>query len=220
MYLPNTAHQQGLHRAFRADSTITTGGTAQLILPVASSRASLMVMNISSYAMYLEHGPARFLFTISGGQVTGSSIVNAGFNYTTAPEIELRGGFGPYVANSSWSGIGLNDSQAPSGLAVQGDISTNVTYNRPARAHCTISGGAVNSIVIDDEGYGYINPPMAYVKNNNFDPFGCAVPSTTSGIYLAPTDGYYLINGTTCWTDQVALYCGTSAAPFVCEYMV
>jgi hypothetical protein len=144
MYLPQSQSQGGLHRAFRADGTITTGGTAQLILPVAGSRCMLMIMNTSSGAMFMEHGPIRATATISGGSVTSCTITNAGFGYTNAPSIEFSGGGNSYVASSSWNGLGLIGSNSPRGLATQGDISSNVTYNRPAKAHFVMSGGAAS----------------------------------------------------------------------------
>lgn len=220
MYLPQAAHQHGLHRAFRADGTLSSTA-AQLILPVALSRSMLMIMNTSTNAMYMEHGAARITATISGGSVSALTITNAGFNYTLPPIIEFRGGYGPFVANNVWNGLGLIGSNSPTGLANQGDVVGNVTYNRPARAHCVLSAGAVSSVVIDDGGWGYVNPPELIIKNHENDPFGCAVPTDGAGggIYLAAPGGTYYLNGTTCWTDQVALI-GTSGATFVVEYMI
>jgi len=219
MYLPNAAHQSGLHRAFRADGTITAGGTPQLILPVAQSRSMLMVMNTSSAALFMEHGPARALATVSGGVLTAVTVTNAGFGYTNAPSVEVKGGAGPFVANSVWSGLGMHSAPTPTGLATQGDT-TAPTYNKPARVHCVLTGGAVSSVVIDDPGFGYVNPPELIFKNHDNDPFGCAVPSATIGICLPAVNGYYYINGTACWTDAIALYGGTTGQTFVCEYMV
>jgi hypothetical protein len=220
MYLPNSNHQQGLHRSFRADGTLAGTG-AQLILPVAYSRCMLMVMNTSASVMFLEHGPARFTATISGGVVTAVTITNPGFGYTVPPVLEFRGGFQPFVANASWNGLGLLGSDSPTGIATQGAVAGNRTFNAPASAHCVLTGGAVTSVVIDTGGYGYINPPEIVVKNEARDPFGCAAPTNGAGggICLPATNGFYYVNGTSCWTDQVALI-GSSGASFVCEYML
>lgn len=215
MYLPQTAHQGGLHRSFRADGTLASTA-AQLVLPVAPFRAMLLVQNISASIMYLEHGTPRALATVSGGGVTGTTITNAGFGYTNPPSIEFKGGYLPFVANASWNGLGIHSGQAPTGIATQG-LSSNPTYNRPARAHCVLTAGAVSSIVIDDPGYGYINAPEMIFKNHDNDPFGCAVPSSTSGIVLAANGGTYLLNGTFCHTDQIALI-GATGAAFTVEY--
>jgi hypothetical protein len=215
VHLPNTAHQVGLHRAFRADSTLTSSA-AQLVLPVAPTRSYLFVQNISGNIMYLDHGPIRISVTMSGGVVTACTVINGGFNYTLPPLIEFQGGFLPYVANSSFSGIGLHGTPSPTGLSQQGD-SAAPTYNRPAKARCILSGGAVTSIVVDDGGFGYVNAPFALIRNNDFDPFGCALPSSTSGIVLAANGGSYSLNGTFCHTDQIALI-GTTNAAFCVEY--
>lgn len=222
MYLPETNSQAGYHRCFRADSSLSSSA-AQLVLPVAISRCYLLIQNIGTHLMYLDHGPARLTVTMSGGKVTACTVANAGFGYTLAPTIQFHGGFTPYVAYSTWNGFGLLPAQSPTGLANQGDVSGNVTYNRPAQAHCVMSGGAVSSVVIDDGGYGYINTPEAIVINSPNDPFGCALPSSTSGIVLAAggTAGIigsqYALNGTFCHTDQIALI-GTSGDYFTVEY--
>lgn len=220
MYLPQAPHQAGHHPSYRADGTIATGGTAQLVLPVAPFRAMLMVQNISSSTMFLEHGPSRFTATISGGIVTAVNIINAGFGYTIAPSIQFDGGFTPFVASAVWDGRGIHDANVPTGLATQGRVTGNVTYNRPARAHCVLTAGAVSSVVIDDGGFGYINPPEVIAKNNVRDPFGCAVPSATSGIILNNNGGAYYINGSSCHTEAIAIFCSTGSAAYTVEYML
>lgn len=221
MYLPGAQHQGSLHRSYRADGTLSGTNTAQLVLPVALTRCMLLVMNISANIMFLEHGPARMTVQISGGAVTGCTVKNGGFGYTKAPSIQFEGGFGPFVANATWNGLGLIGSPSPSGLATQG-ITTNPVFNRVAKGHCVLTTGVVTSVVIDDPGFGYINPPEAVLKNSNEDPFGCADPffsSANSGIALPATNGFYYINGTSCWTDAIALS-GTSGGAFTVEYML
>lgn len=217
MYLPNAANQKSLHKSFRADGTLTNS-SAQLILPRALSRAMLMVMNCSSNAMYLEHGPARALATITNGTVTSVAISNAGFNYTYAPIVEFVGGYGNFLASSTWNGLGLIGSDSPQGLNVQG-LSVRPTHARIAKGRAVLSGGAVASITIDDLGSGYINPPEILMTNDPRDPFGCAVPVAGTSIILNASGGAYYINGTACHTDQIALI-GTSGNAFAVEYML
>ena len=219
MYLPNTRHQGDYHPSRRADGTITTGSTPQLVLPVARTRAMLLVMNISASNMFLDHGPPRAVATISGGAVTAVTVLNAGFGYTMAPTIQFGGGFAPYVVNSVWDGRGIADANSPSGLATQGLTTGTTKYNRPAKAHFVLSGGAVSSVVIDDPGFGYVNPPEVIVKNNDLDPFGCAAPSATQGILLANNGGSYYLNGTTCHTESIAIFCTSSTSAYTVEYM-
>lgn len=219
MFLPNAAHQTGLHRSYRADGTLTNS-SAQLVLPVAPSRSMLMIMNCSSNAMYLEHGPARATATITSGTVTSVAIANAGFNYTYPPIVEFVGGYGDsaFVASSTWNGLGLIGSPAPNGIRVQG-LSAGPIHARVAKGLAVLSGGAVASITITDLGSGYINPPEILLTNDPRDPFGCAVPVAGTSIILNASGGAYYINGSACHTDQIALI-GTSGNAFAVEYML
>lgn len=226
MYFPNTQHQGGLHRAFRADGTLASSTLPQLILPVADSRASLLIMNTSAAAMWLEHGPATGYATISGGVVTAVTVVNGGFGYTVAPSVQLEGGGGNFVAcptASAWLGFGFYGSAAPNGLSKQGD-STAPVYARPAVVRANLTSGVVSSFTVVDGGAGYVNTPMVVIRNDPRDPFGCADPSVNitgtiySGVYLAASGGSLYINGTSCWTDQIALF-GTAGSAFVAEWM-
>jgi hypothetical protein len=219
VYLPNAYSQAGLHRSYRADGTITTSNVAQLLLPLATSRAMLMVMNIGAAAMYIDHGPPRATAQITNGQVTGFTITNGGFNYTLPPTVQLAGGGIPFVHNANWNGIGLRNVPAPTGMP---KIANGVTtFARPAKAHAVLTGGVVTSIVIDDPGAGYINPPEVVFENQPEDPFGCAdayYGTKNNGIYLAPTGGSYSLNGTACWTDAISIV-GTAGNAFTVEYM-
>jgi hypothetical protein len=209
MFLNNSGTQQGLHRSYRADGALASSVTPLLVLPQAISRSSMLVMNISGTPMFLEHGCARALVTITAGAVTAITVTNGGFGFTRAPTVEFVGGDATYVANAAWNGRGLPGAQSPSGPTAQ-----------PAMAHAVLTGGVVTSIVIDNPGAGYVNPPEVLLTNAVNDPFGCADPSLTagSGVLLVPGGGSMYINGTTCYTDAVALW-GTAAAKFTVEYM-
>lgn len=218
MYLPNAANQKSLHKSFRADGTLSNG-SAQLVLPVALSRAYLAIYNLSTAnKMYLEHGPARATSTITTGTVTGTTITNAGFGYTYPPTVQFVGGYGNYVASSAWTGLGLIGSDSPQGVRVQG-LSAGPIHARIAKGVAVLSGGAIASITITDPGAGYINPPEILLTNDPKDPFGCAVPTATTAIPLSSNGGAYILNGTCCHTDQIALI-GTANDIFVVEYMV
>lgn len=219
MYLPNTASQSGFHPSFRADGSISSGSAGQLVLPRGLSRAMIMVMNISTAAMYLEHGCARAHATISAGAVNTVVMDNVGFNFTIPPIVQFAGGFGPIVPGpSGWTGRGLIGSASPSGFNLTG--ATAIT-NRPAAGTAVLSGGTVASITIIDGGAGYVNPPEIILTNHPDDPFGCADPSvgSGSGILLGGSGGFYYINGSALWTDAVAIYCATTTSKFTVEYM-
>ena len=223
MYLPNAAGQSGVHRAFRADGSLTSSVLPQLILPQALSRCQLMIMNTSAAGMFMEHGPPRANATITAGVVTAVTVLNGGFNFTLPPTVQFLGGAGQgtgvlqgyadFIANSSWNGRGLIGSVSPTG--------TSAVTARPAVARAVLTANAVTSIVIDDGGAGYINPPEVLLINDPRDPFGCANPATGggSGLILAPSGGSYYLNHTAMWTDAIALF-GTAGSTFFCEYMI
>src|SRR5574340_1409904 len=139
--------------------SITTGGTAQLLLPQQTQRAYLLIENISDTNMFIEVGPPTATCTISSGAVNAVSIVNAGFNYTIAPIVTFVGG-GAYPGYSGVSG-GLTYPN-PSGFATTNVSNTNPpTLNRQAEGHCVMTGSAgnlsISSISIDDAGAGYVS---------------------------------------------------------------
>lgn len=209
-----TLGQQRRDLTYDASGSITAGGTAQLLLPEAKSRGYLFIQNISDTAMNVEFGSARATCTISNGKVSTITVTNAGFGFTFAPTVTFIGGGiygqnGIYGTNiSQFVGVGGPGYPAP---------------NKPATAHCVMSGSAgaltVSSIVIDDAGAGYVAAPYVLITNHLADPNGCAVPSTTSGRLLAASGGSLEFNGTNCPTDPIAVYCATTGKAFVCKYM-
>ena len=211
MYLVGSHRQHAKNHIYDASGTITTGGTAQLVLPQVFSRAMLLFVNNSlSAAMYLTIGGPTATAVITSGGVSSVSLTNAGFNYSLAPSVTFYSGGAQTVPNTNFLGPipPVPDYPAPSA---------------PASAHCVMTGNAPNmtisSISIDNPGSGYLYPPYVFIGNNPNDPNGAAVPSVGVGMYLAPNGGNIYINGTACPTDQIAVYCATSAAPFYCKYM-
>jgi len=209
-----TAGQQRRDLLWDASGSITTGGTAQLLLPEAKSRSFLSIQNLSAEALYVEFGSARATATLSGTTVASCSVTNAGMGFTYAPDIDFLGG-GAYDQNgiygtnmTNFIGCGMVGYPAP---------------NNPARAHCVMSGSAgaltVSSIVIDNPGSGYLTAPYVFIHNRLNDPNGVATPSATSGILLAANGGSLFFNGTVCPTDAIAIFGGTTSQAFSCKYM-
>jgi|HubBroStandDraft_3_1064219.scaffolds.fasta_scaffold38582_2 hypothetical protein len=182
-------------------------GAAQLVMGQSVSRSFLALQNIGSHAMNVEFGSARATCAISGGKVTsgGFTITNAGFNFTSPPVIRfLGGGGGPGNQGAPYLGLNQPNGMAPS---------------RPARAHATLSGGAVSAIVLDDPGAGYLIAPFVFLFDNDLDPYGCAVPSSTSGLSLpAGMTAPIAWEGTTCPTDPIAVI-GTTSDILVVRWM-
>lgn len=195
-----------IQRDFKYDAsgTITTGGTAQLIMPERVQTSMLMIQNISINAMNLEIGGARASATITNGVVTAITVTNAGFGYTKPPRIKFYGG-GDLTKNPTYLCPGLPGHISPS---------------KTASAHAVLTGGTVSSIVIDNGGGNYVKAPYVFLESSEQDPYGCATPSATSGILLSANGGSYYLNGTAQTTDALALYCATTGAAFVCKWMM
>lgn len=196
-------------RFFDASGTITTGGTAQLILSRAQMRSSLYIENLSANDMYIEFGPARATATLSSGTVNAVSVSNAGFGYSLPPTVRFIGG--AYPGNILTPALTLT---------LPGDASWP-SPPHPAKAHCVMSGSGssktVGSIVIDDPGAGYQYPPYVLLTNDQFDLFGCAVPSVGVGVLLK-TGGAFNFNGSVCPTEAVSVFCATTSSAFMCKY--
>lgn len=199
--------QQVLVPRFRADGSITAGGTPQLILPHAAPRSSILLQNNSDTVMMFEFGCARATAAISSGVVTSCTVTNAGFGFTYAPIIQFIGG--GRDGNGRNLGVGYPGQKAPSNFAT---------------AHCVMasdglggSGLKVNSIVIDNGGALYATAPYVQLMNDPNDAFGCAIPSATVGFQLYPGQSLYEAHSVVT-TDSIAVYCATTAKTYFCGF--
>ncbi|HXE51257.1 MAG TPA: hypothetical protein VN663_22960 [Ramlibacter sp.] len=217
MKLVGASGQQTRHPFYDASGTIGTGGTPQLLLPVAKSRSMLLVMNLSTAEMFIEFGAARATCSLTNGKVTGFSITNAGFGYTVPPVVELLGGGDG--GNPSYLGVGQAGYPAPGDAGNTSGRWTDLSGKKPAKAHAVLTGGAVTSFEIEDPGAGYAAAPYVFMTNDLRDPIGAAIPSATSGIWVLSSGGSYYVNGTACPTDQVSIFCATGSTAFACKWM-
>ena len=193
--------QQVLTPVYRADGTIASGGTPQLILPRAAPRSSFMIQNTSaSDTLYFEFGCARAKATVSNGAITAVTVTNAGFSFTYPPIVKFLGGGN--ISNGRDLGLGYPNQSAPSNFAT---------------AHCVLSNGAVSSIVIDNPGSGYDCAPYVQLLNDPNDNYGCAVPSTSSGLKLAPGVTHSM-QYSVVTTDSIAVYGATTGDSWYCQY--
>ena len=210
MYLLNSQGQHTQHPMFDASGTITTGSVPQLVLPRAQSRTMLIFVNNSTDNMYIEVGSARASATLTSGVISSIAVTNAGFGYSIAPTVEFLGGnFGNALQTTpTYSLVGTPDMYSPP---------------TKASAHCVMTGAApnmsVSSIVIDNGGKNYLYPPYVYLRNNDNDPFGCALPALGTGFELISGGGNWTPNGTVMTTDPIAVFCATTSAPFTCKWM-
>lgn len=212
MQLVGSGNQAKYHPLYTADGSITTGGTPQLILPQTPSRSFLLLQNLSAGSLYFEFGAARATATITSGVVSSIAVTNAGFNFTSTPIVDFAGG--GYFGNTAYLGLGQPGGDGPNSQIVKG---------RPAKAHCVMTGTAPNlsiaSIVVDDGGAGYACAPYVFIKNSHLDPYGCAVPSATSGLLMVTGAAPLVLNGTSCTNDAIAVYGGTTGWAYLCRWM-
>ncbi len=200
--------QQKRFPLYCADGTVATGGTPQLVLPQVPSRSFLKIQNLSAGPLWFEFGSARATCALTSGAVSGFTVTNAGFGFTRPPVVYLFGGGA--AGNGSYLGLGQPGGAAPD---------SSLGAGRPAKAHAVLTTGTVSSIVIDDPGAGYVIAPYVFLFNDDLDPYGCAAPSATSGMLLSSNSAPYILNGTSCFTDAVAVFGATTGQNFLCRWM-
>ena len=210
MKLVGAGQQAVRHILYDASGTITTGGTAQLVLARSQARSFLKIQNLSNGPQWFEFGGPRGLAVMSGGAVASVTITNAGFNYSFPPVIRFEGGGGPDggVNNTTYLGLGQPGGPSPS---------------KPAQASCVMTGSAPNqtlsSVLVSSGGAKYACAPYVLMENSRFDPNGCAVPSAGVGMMLAAQSPPYILNGTCCTTDPIAVFGATTGQGFLCKWM-
>ena len=208
MLLVGARNQSKYDPLYDASGTVTTGGTAQLVLPQVPSRSFLFFQNLSTGNLLLEFGSARATATLTSGGVSSIAVTNGGFNFTKPPVVRFAGG--GYANNGAYLGLNQPGGEGPNSALKAG---------RVAKAHAVLTGNAVTSIVVDDPGAGYVIAPYVFIFNSDLDPYGCAAPSATSGMLILPSGGNLYMNGTACPTDSIAVYGATTSQAFTCKWM-
>lgn len=211
--LTGIANQQNRHPLYRADGSIVTGGTPQLVIGRRMACSYFMFQNTSPANLMLEIGNGIAVATLTNGAVTALTFsgANLGFNYTKPPLLRFWGGGAPQsgpasgVQGPNTSYLGLGQPNAPS-------------PPNPATAICTISGGVINGYAITNPGSGYVCAPYVEIIGSDLDPNGCAVPSATQGIVVAPGAQFWN-NVSTCTTDPIAVWGASAGQPYVFRWM-
>jgi hypothetical protein len=199
---------------FCADGAIATANVAQLVLPEVPARSFLKLQNLSAGPLWFEFGSARAVATISGGSLSAVTVINGGFNFTVAPAIHFWGG--GHGGNSSYLGLGQPGGQG---------VDSRIGAAQVPVAHCVMASAApnpglmVSSIVIDTPGAGFATAPYVFISNVSLDPYGCAAPAVGVGMLLTAGSDPYIVNGTSCHTDPIAVFGATKGQAFLCRWM-
>jgi len=206
----NSGGQNRQDSLYRADGTVTLGGTAQLVLARSICRSYLRLQNLSAGPLYVEFGAGAATATVSGGVVTAVAVTNAGAGFTRTPIVQFLGGGGKDGpdANSSYVGLGQPNAASPTNYA---------------QAHCVMTGSAGNlsigSIVVDNGGSNYIVAPYVFINGDPLDPGGYSVPAAGVGLYLPAGAAPEIWNGTICPTDAISIWGATTGQQFSCRWM-
>lgn len=196
MHLANARNQPALTQIFSFDGTITSGGTAQLLLPQQPTRCYFFIQNLASQILTVGVGPAKATAALTNGAVSSVSVANAGVGYTIPPKVMFFGG------------------------VVSGDLSTvpgKPQNGRVAQAVASLTGSALNAITVSDGGAGYVVAPDVLLYNPVPDLGGGAfLPSATAGITLQQY-GTLVFENSFVPTDAVAVFGATTSNAFVCK---
>jgi len=206
MQLVGSRSQQQQDDMYDFSGSVTTGGTAQLLLPQAKSRSLFIFVNTSANVMSIQFGIRPSTSALTSGVVTSVTLVDAGQLFWLPPLVEFLGGGN--VGAPGFAGATAPDWPGP----------TN-----PANGHAVMSGSAgaqtISSISIDSGGSGYLVAPYVLVKAAPGDPTGVgALTATTVGLQIA-AGATLQLNGTCCPTSAAVVFCGTPASTFTCKTM-
>lgn len=209
MKLVGSGEQQRQDFYYDASGVIASGTAPQLVLPVHPSRSHLYLQNLSTADMWVEIGSAQATCTISNGAVNAITVTNAGFNFSKPPLVRFYGG-GTEFGNTSYVGRAAPSATSPSNHAKAVAVMTGVAPNM-----------SVASVSITNGGTGYVIAPYVHIRDGDLDPNGCADPSLNGGrgIWLQAAGGSLYLNGTTCPTDSVSIFCATISSRFTCKFM-
>ena len=202
-----------LTRVYTRSGGITTGGTAQKLLPSrvaypsveASARGYFLFNNTSSANLYLELGPARATAVLSGTTISSISITNAGMSYTYPPTVVFLGGGGPPGAVSGGAGFPVPGANGTTGTV--------------ATAAASVSGGSISAISLTSPGSGYLAAPDVFLAWDPRDPWGSASPSAASGFVIYP-GGQFVCESSVFPSDSVAVFGATTGQTFQYGYIV
>jgi len=206
MQLIGTRGQQQIDDLFDASGTITTGGTAQLVLPQRKSCSLLLLENISDTDMLFQIGVRPAVATLTSGVVTSISVPDIGFGFTLPPLVLALGG-----GNAG-------DPSTQGGTLPGWPTPNNPAQLRAVMATSLLGGLQISSISIDNGGSGYLAPPFIYIQPDRRDPTGVGLPTASVGMLLKSGGGQASYDATMCPTTAISVFCATTGKAFTCKW--
>ena len=122
---------------------------------------------------YVNSDGNNFRIANQSGCVVGALVTTAGAGYTTAPTVTAANGgavlqaiIGGAVSTTiTVTNGGKNYAYPPIVLLDAPNVGTG-TPGIQATAYCTLSGSAVNTVTVTDQGAGYTTVPNVYFQND------------------------------------------------------
>lgn len=207
MHLPGSRGQQQIEDYYDSSGSITTGGTAQLILPQRKSCSFLLIANVSTGPLMIQVGIRPATAVLTNGVVTSVTVNDAGFGFQVPPDVFF------------WGGGNANDPMTLGGTMPDWPSPSKAAAGRAIMGASGISGLNVSSIEIDNGGSGYTAAPFVYLRPQRIDPTGVGIPSASVGIPLGANGGNYYVNGTTCPSTAIAIWGATTGQAFTVKWM-
>ena len=139
---------------------------------------------------YVNSDGNNFRVANQSGCVVGALVTTAGAGYTTAPTVTASNGgaiFQAVIGGAVSTTVtvtngGKNYTYPPIVLLDAPNVGVGTTGVQ-ATAHCTLSGSAVSTVTIDDQGAGYTTVPSVYFQNDPREGFNnVTVGSGASGV--------------------------------------
>ena len=189
------------------DGTITTGGTAQTLIPQQLGRTAFYFENTSSANLTVYVGPPAVSVTLTSGVITSFTVADNGLGWLFPPVVTLLGGV--FTGNTLVQPGGMYTGPQ-SQMVKAGGSPAIITAN-------ALSGGALNGFTIVSGGSGYIVKPDVKLIN----PWpqgggGAGTPTATVG-FLVVANGSLSFEHTFCPTSAMNIFGATTGQTYTCK---
>jgi len=180
--------------------TITVSGSGYTVAPVVTLSAPDLSGGTQATAVATISGETAPLYA-GQGSVLSISVVVSGSGYTTAPSVSIAAPDSSinHGTGASITATRLSDSTLEFHLNSSGnyyDITPTITIDPPtaartATATTTVLNGLVQSIILTDAGWGYIDNPTVTIGAPDTSPVNAVITTTLTGGVVT---GYTITN--------------------------